>query len=409
MENPTVWQQHPKAEFFLQKIVDYCLQKSAFLTTLKEDLKKHTSTNLFDWIDHVLVCHSQAVEDELNELGFISEGASPTYRVFTHPAAVLPKVIVKDSDNNSLGIAIKVESISDFLMVRGISGWIEGSPLSSYRRALVTEENEVSFWVVERRNSQTLEPTYEDPDYVEKYIEALEKWKCRKRTGLDDEKLMDDTLLLAQELVSKLGENLAACIVLEGERSYWQVRNLAGQVQKNRQDRLGMGWANHDHHTFRSSRKLFPKLVRLFEMLGFHARERFYAGKEAGWGAQVMENSDCGFSLFLDLDLAPEEIETDFIHQDIGKLDQLGTIGLWCQLHGDSILKAGMHHLAGKFIFEDLTQDLLHYNITMMEPFSDFSYLKQAFTHGEVYSVDPTRINTLFEEGHISREERDQF
>jgi len=196
---------------------------------------------------------------------------------------------------------------------------------------------------------------------------------------------------------------------LEVERKYWQYKNTAGQQQKNRQDRIGMGWANHDHHTFRSSRERFHLLVRLFEILGFHCRERFYAGKEAGWGAQVMENPQSGLVLFLDVDLTDEEIEFDFAHHPLPSLKKLGTVGLWCALHGDSILSSGMHHLEAQFLFEDLTKDLAGIGVSMMEPFSSFPYLKQAFTAGERWKVSPKKIHHLVEEGKISHQEADRF
>ena len=109
---------------------------------------------------------------------------------------------------------------------------------------------------------------------------------------------MEPALKLAKKLVASLGQDLAAWVVCEVERDYWQSKNRAGQLQKARQDHLGMGWANHDHHTFRSSRRHFAKLVTLFELLGFQSRERFYAGKEAGWGAQIMENPRARLVLF---------------------------------------------------------------------------------------------------------------
>ena len=49
-------------------------------------------------------------------------------------------------------------------------------------------------------------------------------------------------------------------------------------------DAARLGWANHDHHTFRCSRRYFPDLVRFMENLGLAKRERVYAGAEAGWG-----------------------------------------------------------------------------------------------------------------------------
>src|SRR5262249_23928159 len=146
---------------------------------------------------------------------------------------------------------------------------------------------------------------------------------------------------------------------------------------------------------FRSSRRHFKKLIELFEILGFHCRERFWAGMEAGWGAQVMENPRSKLVVFLDVDLTPEEIAIDFAHEPLPEQNKLGTVGLWCALHGDSILRAGMHHLEAQFIFEELKEGLESQGEKMMKPFSDFSYLKQAFTEGELWKVDPKRIEFL--------------
>jgi len=170
-----------------------------------------------------------------------------------------------------------------------------------------------------------------------------------------------------------------------------------------------MGWANQDHQTFRSSRAAFNQLVRLFETLGFHCRERFYAGEEAGWGAQVMENPNCGLVLFLDVDLAPEELEIDFAHHALPPRNILGTVGLWCGLHGDSILQAGMHHLEAQFLFDKLREDLVPFGVGMMDPFSNFSYLRQAFTTGETWPVLPERVEELIKQGLITHEEADNF
>ncbi len=406
---PFQWKCEPRAEALVLRALEEACRKNPFLDRLQNDLLKLTSTRLFDWLDHIVVGNSPALEKELEESGFIAEDATPTYRVFYHPGAQLPRLIVKDHDQAVVGVALVVDSIADFLMVRGMKSWIEGSPFSEYRRALVSSEQGISVWAIERRGSRTMEPFYHDEGYLERYFEALEKWKARPRHLFDEEEMIDRTLKLAEELTAIVGRDLAATLVLQCEREYWQARNLAGQMQKARQDRLGMGWANHDHHTFRSSRKHFTKLVRLFEILGFHCRERFYAGKEAGWGAQVMENPNSRLVLFLDVDLAPHELEIDFSHHELPKLERLGTIGLWCSLHGDSISQSGMHHLEAQFMFDELSHDLATHGISMMDPFSSFPYLKQAFTHGEIWHVDPQRVQDLLTAGHIGREQAEKF
>jgi hypothetical protein len=44
-----------------------------------------------------------------------------------------------------------------------------------------------------------------------------------------------------------------------------------------------------------------------------------------------------------------------------------------------------------------------------MAPFTDFPFLKQAFTKGEVWPVDPRRIEHLLDQNRISREQADRF
>lgn len=403
------WKCHPEAENFVAKVLEEAIHKNEFIDALARDLEKHTSTRLFDWLDHIRIPSSVAREQALIESGFIVAGAAPAYRIFHHPGAQLPRVILDDETAEQITIAVSVDFIYDFLMVRGLSRLVEGTPFAPYRRSCVSTENGVSLCVVERRGVTTMEPIICGEDYLNKYFLAYEKWKSRSRELVEEEDALNMAVAIAQEIVQLVGQDLAACIILACEREYWQMRNTAAQIQKNRQDRLGMGWANHDHHTFRSSRRHFVQLVRLFEILGFHCRERFYAGSEAGWGAQVMENPRSRLVLFLDVDLHGEELAVDFAHQPLPELDQLGTIGLWCALHGDSILRAGMHHLEAQFLFEELVKDLSHLGVSTMDPFSSFPYLKQAFTHGEVWPVDPLRVEVLVRSGKITQQQAEKF
>jgi len=172
---------------------------------------------------------------------------------------------------------------------------------------------------------------------------------------------------------------------------------------------LGLGWANHDHHTYRSSRTEFSRLVSLLERMGFHCRERFYAGAEAGWGAQVLEHTQCGLVVFADVDLAPGEIEGDFAHQGLQPRDAFGTVGMWCQLHGEAIMSAGMHHLECQFDFDEATRQLASLGIESMAPFTDFPHLKQVFTEGESWSIDQQHLNTLVTDRVIDSEQARHF
>ena len=173
---------------------------------------------------------------------------------------------------------------------------------------------------------------------------------------------------------------------------------------------LGLGWGNHDHHTYRSSREHFSRLIGVFELLGLECRERFYAGREAGWGAQVMENVRAGIVVFADVDLAPEELLEDFSHQPLAPRQTLGTVGLWCGLHGEAFLQAGMHHLECQFDFAQLARRLEEeHGIRVMKPFTDFPFLRQAFTEGERWPVEEARLEKLLAKKLITAEQAEQF
>ena len=398
------WECQPEAEKWLYLLLEECKEHNPTIARLETELSQQTSTRLFDWIDHFTVDSSPSVLEFLENTGFTQECAMASYRVFSHPGAQFPAVVVSEgSSKHPAGLSIKVESIADFLMVHRLERCIEGSPFAPYRRSLISKEGQRALFCIERRGSRTMEPVYHPESATDDYLTALERLQSRSRDSLAQ------TILLVEELVALIGKDTAAWAMLEVERKYWQMRNIAAQLQKNRQDHLGLGWANHDHHTFRSSRKNFVHLVRLFETLGFHCRERFYVGAAAGWGAQIMENSTCGLVVFLDVDLAPEEVEIDFAHHPLTELNSLGTVGLWCALHGDSILEAGMHHLEAQFAFDKLKADLATFNVNMMDPFSHFPYLKQAFTQGEMWPVDPSRIDTLLNQGLITQTQAEHF
>ena len=142
---------------------------------------------------------------------------------------------------------------------------------------------------------------------LEAIVQARELWHTRKRIFTSDA----EGFALANEILDKsiplVGRDLSCEFFFASERAYWEGRNRAARIQKFRQDQLGLGWGNHDHHTFRSSREHFVDLIDFLVKLGFEKRERYYAGSEAGWGAQISEQSTVGIVVFADVDLMPDE------------------------------------------------------------------------------------------------------
>jgi hypothetical protein len=102
-------------------------------------------------------------------------------------------------------------------------------------------------------------------------------------------------------------------------------------------------------------------------------------------------------------------VQVDFASADLPPSERLGTVGLWCALHGESLLAAGMHHLEGQFDFDRLRADLAARGVAHMEPFSDFPHLRQAFTSAERWPVDPRRLADLVAAGHVTAEQAQVF
>lgn len=391
-----VWPRCPEADRFVRRKIADFLQTHDFARTLAHRMKKETSTELAAWTDHLVLS-----EQNLNVLGYVREDGVPASAGLTpywHPFADLPRIVLS-SDGTGPALAVTVDSISDFLLAHGISVPIEGAPYSAYRRARIRGEKG-NLLIVERHGPRTYRP--DENDDAAEFLGALEAWTNRPRVFASTEEGLSKTNLLGARIAGELGTAAAASVFLEGERRYWQKRNRAGRVQKARQDRLGLGWANHDHHTFRSSRRSFPALIDILKTFGFKKRERFYAGAEAGWGAQVMEQPEAKLIIFADVDLTPADAAVDFTVQPLADLKKPGTVGLWCALHGESILQAGMHHLEAKFDFNHLIASLKEDHIGVMPPFTDFPHLRQAFTEGELWRVPLDRLNRLKKDGMIS-------
>jgi hypothetical protein len=244
---------------------------------------------------------------------------------------------------------------------------------------------------------------------LQKIVRARDLWRARRRLCATEAEGFEIATEILNQVLDLTWQDLACQLFFEEERRYWEARNHAAQVQKRRQDQLGLGWGNHDHHTFRSSRECFVDLNNFLLRLGFHKRERYYAGAEAGWGAQISEQSNVGIVVFADVDLMPDDTQIDFSSQRLAPAPRLGTVGLWVGLHGESILQAGMHHLEARFDFEQLRAQLERQGVHTMKPFSNFEFLRQAFTEGERWPVKKDRVEKLLRDGLVTGEQAEHF
>jgi hypothetical protein len=414
------WQRFPHTEMFLDRLVAEALDGNAYARDLEHRMRAETSTRFVDWIDHLVLSKPSVSETELIDLGYALDTVvySSDSPVYVHQGGLFPRLaVVAGSGSGLLSVALKVESIADFLRANDLCLPIQGPPLGPYRRATISG-TDTALEIIERRAYRGFDVYPGElarqgrmgPHAARDALRARELWQTRRRHFEEDSQGFEETDALLTKVLELVDRDLACHLIFEVERDYWQSRNRAARVQKSRQDRLGLGWANHDHHTFRCSRRFFPQVIGLFKRLGFQLRERFHAGREAGWGAQVLAHPVTGIVIFADLDLAPDEADQDFSHCALPDLPRLNTVGLWVGLHGESLLDAGMHHLEAQFDFDLLREALLsEAAIETMKPFSNFPFLRQAFTEGERWVVSPRRVDRLLALGCIDAEQHARF
>ena len=403
------WEPQPEAEGLVRELFENFCRICPPARELAVRTYSEAGTRLIDLLDFLAMPDSRETRDRLSRAGFVeADVPAGIYRPYHHPGGIFTKILLS---SGGVEAGIKVESVADFGAANGMNLDIEGSPLSSHRAAPLWHSDGQFLWAVERHGYNGFrfaEHTDVNPVGV---LEHLEDFRMRPRNFGDEEETgFGDTGSIIDAAIDDLGRDYACDLFFAAEREYWMRRNRAAQFQYARQQRLGLGWANHDHHTYRSSRRHFARLVATWEKLGFVCRERFYAGAEAGWGAQVMEHPVTGIVTFNDVDLSPDELVADFAHEPLPERDRLGTVGLWCALHGESFLEAGMHHLECQFDFSALKQQLeSQAGVKVMKPFTDFPYLRQAFTEGERWPVRPERIDRLLKDGLITAEQADKF
>ncbi len=399
------WEPQPAAQSVVTNLITGFLARCPRARELSERMLHDTGTRFQDWVDSIDAPRSGALEKALLESGFEAkqiDGLAKDATAYRHDGAMFPVIILHGGAETR--VRVKVDSVSDFLFAWAVPNdfTIEGEPGSPFRQSKAFEGDKAELWAVERHGNRGFAALKGDATRAVRAEHHLECLRRRKRDFENDADGFARVNMLVDKAIADLGVDWACDVFFEAERDYWQSRNRAAKVQKARQDSLGLGWANHDHHTYRSSRECFKHLIALLEKLGFTLRERFYAGAEAGWGAQVLEQPVAGITIFADVDMTPEELLGDFAHEGLPEREDLGTVGLWCGLHGDSVLQAGMHHLECQFAHEALRDQLAAANIGTMKPFTAFPFLRQAFTEGERWPVAEWRLQRLLDKGQIT-------
>ncbi len=403
----SIWPCGPAAEQLLLNIYnDYC---TANPTAHAMATRMHNTAGV---LLHHVIDHWMLPSGYINLADFpefepsATPDGDPLWRA---TGTSLPPIRIDDTGRlNSPRMAIHVDCISDFIDAWDLpdTGRM-GDTDSGYEEARFRlEAGELA--VVARCGYSGYRPG-ELPAPALRIVRSVrERLNNRDRSGETLTAIARCYKLLGP-MLEEIGQDRTTDEFFAAERTFYVSRCKAAQVQLNLQNEIGIGWANQDHHTYRSSREGFRALMRIWSLLGFRHRERYYAGAEAGWGAQIVEHAVSRVVIFSDVDIAPTELDINFAEELLPARTELGTIGLWCGLHGDSIAAAGMHHLECEYDFSAASAALNKAGIGVMKPFTDMPVLKQAFTVGETWAVMPERIQALLDAGSITAEQAKRF
>lgn len=404
MENTPPWPRCPEAAAFFRTLLDRFVEANPPLEAIRSRLAA-VGVDIAVLVDHWVVPENSVSTHLLKQLGLAETVLPEGDRVWGHPAARLPRLRFK---KDKTVLALGIESIEDFTTAHALETHaIHGEPEATYRCghvALPVGE----LMPVQRRGSDGFAPLDLDEEARRALPWLRDAFDQRPRHGPETEAVAN-AMQSFDQAARILGQGRAVEEFFAAERRFYLKRNALARWQGARQTAVGIGWSNHDHHTYRTARPTFQPLIQAFVHMGFIPRERFHAGPDAGWGAQILDHPLSRIVVFADVDLGDRETDIDFARTPLPESDRLGTIGLWCALHGSSIGPAGLHHLECEFLHDIVRDQCIAAGGSVMPPFTDLPMLRQSFTEAEIWTVEPDRIGRLISEAKLSPEEARRF
>lgn len=408
-EKRFLWKSYPKTQFFIEQNLAFLnpLQKKPSFssypleeTVALRDAAHAIGLRLIDLLDYIRLAVPAAQKKLLTREGFVSYGnIAGIGTLYRHDHALFPFLIVEEVKSQKastvLELAFKTEDLDHLQNVRGYSQPLREGKGSSFRRLSLSDTKGYTLSFVERKGNVRFEKDFKkvSPQDLEEVHSLFGRYRDSNiRNVTDPEEAFKKTVEVIAKAVHLVGIERAASEWVEAEVNYWEKGNRAGLVQGKFQRALGLGWSNKDHITYRNSKTFFPKTLEILSRLGFEKRERLRAEE---FTAQILEHPALGVSVFVDVD-PPEKKE-------------LGTVGLWVKLHGESMLSAGLHHVACRYDFVKVQEVLRKEGIFFRPPFSNFYDLKQAFTEGEKRLVPEAHGRRLLREGLITQPQFKQY
>ena len=136
------------------------------------------------------------------------------------PRGLFPAILLEDRPTWRL--ALRVESVADFLVAQGMEETpIWGPVLGQLRAACLGEASATEVWVVERHGFRGLELPEAPAGRTEAVLWHQEVFRRRKRHFVQDEDGFTHARNLVRMAVDDLGTGWAADLFFAAEREYW--------------------------------------------------------------------------------------------------------------------------------------------------------------------------------------------
>jgi hypothetical protein len=384
-----------KAAAYVASTLADALLRTPDAQRFQERLLNLCSVRLIDILDHLV---QPGDDDAFVEAGWLAVAPG----LWRHPSGAFPDIIAAGAP----GVAFRVECIDAFLKATGIVAAVEGARHGQFRHAKVFASAAAGFTAVERHGWSG----YDQPGGGERKRRRArlhqQIFRSRRRQFRDAEGGFAHVERLVDAAVADLGAAWACDLFMRAEREFWASRCDAGQVQSRRQVHAGVGWSNFDHGACYSSREHVHTAARILGKLGCRDAKLFVG--DDGVGAMTFRMSE-GPAMLLEADLAAHEDAFDDRCQSLSPLTWHRRAGLWCALHGESLLEGGFARVAGRYDQALLRRRLAHDGIETISMATRDARLRQELAPGGLRAVNPIRVTHLQRAGYLSRARSDDL
>ncbi|MBL8761123.1 MAG: hypothetical protein JNL50_07455, partial [Phycisphaerae bacterium] len=142
------WRPQPAGQRLVNELLSAFLQRCPGAAALAQRMKSDTGTRFHDWVDTIFTPGSPVLHQRLIEAGFTHRPLPGAREHFVHLGAMFPSIVLTPDQTDR--VAIKVDSVADFLAAWSLDHAVEGEPRSAFRRARAFVGDQAELWVFER-------------------------------------------------------------------------------------------------------------------------------------------------------------------------------------------------------------------------------------------------------------------